>query len=64
MEFKRDLYLKRLIDGIDSGLIKIITGVRRVGKSYLMNDIFYNYLLSQGIKKTVLLNSHLIQLMT
>ena len=55
MVFKRDLYLQRLIDGLDSGLIKIITGIRRAGKSYLMNDIFYNYLLNQGTKKSTII---------
>lgn len=45
MEIKRDYYLKELIDRLDNGLIKIITGIRRCGKSYLLNTIFKNYLL-------------------
>lgn len=50
-EIKRDLYLNRLIEAKEDGLIKVITGLRRVGKSYLLNHIFYNYLLSIGVKK-------------
>ena len=45
MEIKRDFYLKELIDRMDNGLIKVITGIRRCGKSYLLNTIFENYLL-------------------
>ena len=44
MEIKRDLYLKKLIERKQNGLIKVITGIRRCGKSYLLNTIFYNYL--------------------
>ena len=51
MEIKRDYYLKELIDRLDNGLIKIITGIRRCGKSYLLNTIFKNYLLEKGIEK-------------
>ena len=49
--FNRDLYLERLKTREKNGLIKIITGSRRAGKSYLMNEIFYNYLLSKSVKK-------------
>lgn len=49
MEIKRDLYLNQLIDRKQNGMIKVITGIRRCGKSYLLNTIFYNYLLSQGV---------------
>ena len=48
-EIKRDIYLKKLIDRKENDLIKIITGIRRCGKSYLLNPIFKNYLLSTGI---------------
>lgn len=46
---KRDRYLQDLVHAMGNGYVKIITGVRRCGKSYLLNTIFYNYLLSQGI---------------
>lgn len=51
MEIKRDQYLHRLCNRIDNGMVKIITGIRRCGKSYLMNFIFYNYLCANGIDK-------------
>ena len=46
MEIKRDLYLQRLINRIDNGMIKVITGIRRSGKSYLVFKIFKSYLLN------------------
>ena len=49
MEIKRDLYLNKLIQRKHNGLIKVITGIRRCGKSYLLNTIFKNHLLSEGI---------------
>ena len=49
MEIKRDTYLNKLIEKQDNGLIKIITGIRRCGKSYLLDPIFKNYLLESGI---------------
>ncbi len=51
MRFDRNVYLKRLINKRDNSLIKVITGARRSGKSYLMNTIFYEYLLEEGINK-------------
>ena len=48
MEIKRDKYLQELIDRMHNGMIKVITGLRRSGKSYLMNHIFYRYLRSVG----------------
>ena len=48
---KRDLYLQRLIDRMNNGSIKVITGIRRCGKSVLLFDIFGEYLLQQGIDK-------------
>lgn len=49
MEIKRDYYLQKLIDRKENHLIKIITGIRRSGKSYLLNHIFKNYLLETGV---------------
>lgn len=49
MEIKRDYYLKRLINMDGNGLIKIITGIRRCGKSYLLDPLFKNYLLESGV---------------
>lgn len=49
MEIKRDIYLQKLIDRMGNGMIKVITGVRRCGKSYLVFKIFKEYLLSQGV---------------
>ena len=51
MEIKRDRYLKKLIDKRDNGLIKVITGLRRCGKSYLLFNLFYKYLLSANVKE-------------
>lgn len=50
-EIKRDIYLNRLIRRRENGLIKVITGIRRSGKSYLLDPIFRNYLLSEGIRE-------------
>lgn len=49
MEIKRDFYLQKLIDRENNGLIKIVTGIRRSGKSYLLNVLFCNYLNQKGI---------------
>lgn len=52
MEIKRNYYLNKLIESQNDGLVKIITGIRRCGKSYLLNHIFYNYLIDNlNIKK-------------
>ncbi|MCF0111787.1 MAG: ATP-binding protein [Erysipelotrichaceae bacterium] len=48
MEIRRDLYLDKLIRKKHNGLIKVITGVRRCGKSYLLNTLFYRHLLESG----------------
>ena len=49
-EIKRDIYLDKLISRKENGLIKIITGIRRCGKSYLLDPLFKNHLLESGIK--------------
>ena len=51
MEFNRDLYLQKLISASNNDMIKIVTGIRRCGKSYLLFEIFRTYLLSQGVKE-------------
>ena len=48
---KRDEYLNRIIDRKENGMIKIITGIRRCGKSFLLFNLFYEYLLETGVKK-------------
>lgn len=48
---KRDSYLNRLIDKKENGLIKVITGIRRCGKSYLLFNLFYDYLTQSGVKE-------------
>ena len=49
MEIKRDLYLQKIINRMHNGMIKVITGIRRSGKSYLLFIIFKNYLLAEGV---------------
>ena len=49
MEIKRDIYLQKLINRMHNGMIKVITGIRRSGKSFLLFTIFRNYLKSQGV---------------
>lgn len=56
-EIKRDYYLNKLIRKKENGMIKIITGIRRCGKSYLLDPLFKNYLLSNGVKE-----DHIIKL--
>ncbi len=51
MEIKRDIYLNRLIRREKNGLIKIVTGIRRCGKSYLLFNLFHDYLLNKGVKE-------------
>ena len=48
---KRDEYLNRIIDGKENGLIKVITGIRRCGKSFLLFNLFYDYLIESGVKE-------------
>ena len=53
----RDKYLNQLVKRMNNRKIKIVTGIRRCGKSVLLNEIFYEYLLSQGIA-----DDHIIRL--
>jgi len=57
MEIERNYYLKKLIAKKENKLIKIITGIRRCGKSYLLEYIFKNYLINSGVKE-----DHIIKL--
>lgn len=57
MEIKRDYYLNKLISHQQNGLIKVVTGIRRCGKSYLLFNLFKNYLLHQGTTA-----SHIIEI--
>ena len=59
---KRDYYLNKLIRKMNNGLIKVITGIRRCGKSFLLFHIFRDYLLSQGIKKENIISIELDRL--
>ena len=54
---QRDFYLNQLIERKNNGLIKIITGIRRCGKSFLLNTLFYNHLIESGIEE-----DHIIKL--
>ena len=54
---ERNDYLNKIIARKGNGLIKIITGIRRCGKSFILNNIFYNHLISTGIK-----SDHIIKL--
>ena len=49
MVIRRDFYLEKLIQRKGNGLIKVITGIRRCGKSYLLNNLFYHHLLESGV---------------
>lgn len=49
MEIKRDLYLQRLIRRMNNGMIKVVTGIRRCGKTYLLFRLFYDYLIGTGV---------------
>ena len=51
MRINRDYYLNKLIEAQNDGLIKVVTGIRRCGKSYLLNTLFYEYLLNNNVAK-------------
>lgn len=58
---QRDSYLNRLIRNMWNGEIKVITGIRRCGKSVLLFDLFYNYLLSRGTAEDAIVRIELDQ---
>ena len=49
MEIRRDYYLQKLIHACGNHMIKVVTGMRRCGKSYLLFTLFHNHLLQQGV---------------
>ncbi len=59
MEIKRDRYLNQLLSYQWDGQVKVITGIRRCGKSYLLRTLFRNHLLSQGIKENQIISIEL-----
>lgn len=61
MDIKRDKYLNDLINRMHNGLIKVVTGIRRCGKSYLLFNIFKNYLLEQGVAASHIITIELDQ---
>ena len=61
-EIKRDYYLEQLIKREGNGLIKIVTGIRRCGKSYLLRTLFKNHLLENGVDENISLKWHSIYL--
>ncbi len=59
MEIKRDRYLQKLISFMWDGQVKVITGIRRCGKSYLLHTLFNNYLLNSGVPNDHILSFEL-----
>ena len=57
MKIQRDIYLKQLVDGMGNDMVKVVTGLRRCGKTYLLTTLFHEYLLSRGISE-----DHIIEL--
>lgn len=51
MEIKRNIHLERLIKSKHNGMIKVVTGIRRCGKSYLLMNLFRQHLLDGGVNK-------------
>ena len=57
MIIARDLHLRKLVNARHNGLVKVVTGMRRCGKSFLLNELFRDYLLSNGVD-----GNHIIQI--
>lgn len=62
MEIKRNSYVKELIDRKHNGMVKIITGIRRSGKSYLLFNLFYDHLISENVTQEHIIKIELDQL--
>src|SRR5574344_2744593 len=56
---ERNYYLQKLIDYKDKDIIKIITGIRRCGKSFLLSHIYYDYIIKEGISDENIIKLHL-----
>ena len=61
MLIPRDRYLNRIIDYMGDGQVKVITGIRRCGKSVLLFDLFFDYLIGQGIEPSQIIKIQLDQ---
>lgn len=61
MDIKRNKYLNNLIDRMHNGMIKVVTGIRRCGKSYFLFNIFKNYLLERGVPASHIITIELDQ---
>jgi len=61
MEIRRDFYLDQLVERKHNGLVKVITGLRRVGKSYLLFNLFKDHLLASGVKESQIIEVALDQ---
>lgn len=61
MDIKRDKYLSDLVNRMNNGMIKVVTGIRRCGKSYLIFTIFKNYLKEQGVDEAHIVTIELDQ---
>ena len=61
MEIKRDKYLRDLINRMHNGMVKVVTGIRRSGKSYLVFHIFKEYLLENGVTESHIISIELDQ---
>ena len=59
MQIKRDFYLNQLIDRKNNGMIKIVSGLRRCGKSYLLSELFTEHLFSCQVNKDHIININL-----